>query len=498
MARADELRKAVPQSDHVDGTGLAAPSRDGHLPLSALTPRQREIAGLLARGLQNADIAEQLVLTPGTVANHVASILQRLELDSRTQIAAWAVEHGLHGGQDRLLTTLERLLEAQPATLKAAMDHAANLVAEALEADKVDAFLHEASTATLVAIGISDTPLGQKQHACGLDRLALANGGRVVQVFLTGQTHFDGDVQRDELELIGFRRELNVRSQIAVPLEMGDVRHGVLAAQSTQPDFFSDRDLRFLQAVSRWVATSAQRAELAERNAVAAIEEGRRMAAEELVTVLAHDLRNHLAPIRGRVEMVHRRAVREEHPANLRDATELRRSVDHLGRIISDLLDVARIDQGLFELTIEPTDLAALVRDAAAALAVASITIEVDAPAELSVNVDRARVRQAVENLLANAMQHGPMNSTVIVQVTATESGGQPCAVVTVIDQGPGIDPQLLPRLFDRFAKASRSAGLGIGLFLARQIAEAHGGRLEVTSSSVNGTQFSLFLPATY
>src|SRR5207249_262856 len=110
------------------------------------------------------------------------------------------------------------------------------------------------------------------------DRQALANGGRVVQVFLTGEPHFDGDVHQDRDELIGIRRELNVRSQLAVPLEMGDVRRGVLTAQSTQPDFFAERDLLFLRAVSRWVANTAHRAELAGRNAAAAVEQGRRIA----------------------------------------------------------------------------------------------------------------------------------------------------------------------------------------------------------------------------
>src|ERR1700704_3282270 len=121
MARADEPQ-AASTSDQLDGHIVVVKSGNGRFPPSMLTPRQREIAGLLARGLPNAEIAQQLVLTRGTVANHVASILQRLELDSRTQIAAWAVEHGLHGGQDRLLTMLERLLEMQPLTVKAAMD----------------------------------------------------------------------------------------------------------------------------------------------------------------------------------------------------------------------------------------------------------------------------------------------------------------------------------------------------------------------------------------
>jgi DNA-binding CsgD family transcriptional regulator len=348
MARADELRTA---SSSIDGDRPSSPAtlRNGHFPVAVLTPRQREIAGLLARGLANAQIAQQLVLTTGTVANHVASILQRLDLESRTQIAAWAVEHGLHGGQDRLLTTLERLLEIPSTTVRQTMDQVANLVAHALEAEKVDAFLHDEATATLVAVGTSDTPLGQKQRGCGLDRQAVANGGRTVKVFLTGEAHFDGDVQKDDEELIGVRRELNVHSHIAVPLEMGEVRRGVLSAQSTQPDFFSDRDLRFLRAVSRWVANTARSAELAERNAAAALEQGRRLAALELVTVLAHDLRDHLAPIRGRVDMLQRRAAREEDALDLRDTAELRKSVDYLSRLVSDLLDVVRIDQGLAE-----------------------------------------------------------------------------------------------------------------------------------------------------
>jgi signal transduction histidine kinase len=391
---------------------------------------------------------------------------------------------------------LERLLEMQPATVKVAMDHVANLVADALGADKVDAFLHDEATATLVAVGVSETPLGHKQRALGLDRQALANGGRVAQVFLTGQAYADGDVQQDKEELIGIRRELNVRSQLAVPLEMDNLRRGVLTAQSTQPDFFAERDLLFLRAVSRWVANAAQRAELAERNAAASVEQGRRMVAEELVTVLAHDLRNHLAPIRGRLDLLHRRAAREEHASNLHDTLELRKSIDRFGRLISDLLDVARIDQGLFELTHDPMDLAALVRDAAEALAVPGSTIEVGAPAELKVVADPARVRQAVENLLANAVQHAPPGTPVRVAITREETGRQSMAVVLITDQGPGIDPALLPRLFERFARSSTSTGLGIGLFLCRQIAEAHGGGVEVTSRIRGGTQFKLFLPA--
>ena len=82
------------------------------------------------------------------------------------------------------------------------------------------------------------------------------------------------------------------------------------------------------------------------------------------------------------------------------------------------------------------------------------------------------------------------------VGITREESASQPKAVVTISDQGPGIDPVLLPRLFERFARSSSSAGLGIGLFLAPRIAEAHGGASEVTSRLRRGTQFRLVLQA--
>ena len=270
----------------------------------------------------------------------------------------------------------------------------------------------------------------------------------------------------------------------------------MLTAQSAQPDFFAERDLLFLRAVSRWVANAAQRAELSERDAAASVERGRRMAAEELVTVLAHDLRNHLAPIRGRVDLLHRRAAREAHEANLHDTAEMRKSIDRFGRLISELLDIARIDQGLFELTFEPMDLSTLLREAAEALEVPGTRIEVDAAPELRVVADPARARQALENLLANAVQHAPPGTPVNVRLERQESARHPLAVVVISDQGPGIDPVLLPRLFERFARSSSSTGLGLGLFLARRIAEAHGGGVEVVSSSRRGTQFRLFLPA--
>src|SRR5260370_42387496 len=90
--------------------------------------------------------------------------------------------------QERLLTTLERLLELPAIDVNDTIQQAVQLITEVLDADKVDAFFHDTSTDTLVARGTSDTPMGRRQKAIGLDRMPLANGGRMVEVFLTGNS----------------------------------------------------------------------------------------------------------------------------------------------------------------------------------------------------------------------------------------------------------------------------------------------------------------------
>ncbi len=464
--------------------------------VTTLTPRQREIAALIARGWSNQQIARELVLTPGSVANHVARIMKKLGFSSRAQIASWAMEQGLGPTQDRLLTTLERLLEIEVTTLKAAMDAVAQLVADALGAAKVDAWLHDPVTDTLVTIGASDTPLAEQQRATGLDRLPVANGGRIVHVFLTGEPYLSGRVDRDPEELVGVRQRLGIRSAVAVPLEVAGQRRGVLSAWSAAPDFFSARDLRFLEAVARWVGSLAHRAELAERNAAAAAEQGRRAAAEELVRVLARNLRQHLTQLERGLELICSRARREHRRDYLHDAEEMARTVDRLGRSIAHLLDAARIQQGLLAINPRPLDLAALVRETAETFRSPDVPIRVRTPEELPISADPGRLRQVLENLLTNARRHSPKGQPVAVEITAETRDGARWAVVTVTDRGPGVPPEVLPRLFELFSAGPGCTGFGLGLYLASQIAAAHGGTLTMESPPDGGATFRLALPA--
>ncbi len=234
--------------------------------------------------------------------------------------------------QDRLLTTLEGLLELSATQVKATLNQAAHLIAEVLVADKVDLFFHDPASETLVALGTSDTPMGRKQRAIGMDRLPLAGGGRTVETFLTGTSYLTDHADQDPDELVGVKVGLGVKSEIAAVFEVKTLRRGVLLAVSRAPEFFSEQDLHFLEAIAHWISMVIHRADLVERMKREAVEQGRRQATEEVLTIMAHDLRNYLTPLQGRIELLEQRACREGREQDIRDASAVNHTLGLLER----------------------------------------------------------------------------------------------------------------------------------------------------------------------
>lgn len=396
--------------------------------------------------------------------------------------------------RERQLELLEALLRLPAGDLKSTLIDVSNLLAKTTGADKIDAFLYDPTRDSLVAVGTSTQPLSILQREHGLDVLPVSNGGRTAGVFKTGKTFHTGALDEDEEELRGVREALGVRSTIGVALEVGGERRGLLLLASQKPEFFTAQDVRFMESVSSWVGVVAHRAELSEQIARNATEQGRRAAAEELVTVLAHDLRNYLSPLHMRLELLRLRAQRDARQDDAGDADAAARSVLRLGSLISDILDVARIDQGVFQVRPELFDLGALVRETAAMLSTpehpVSVTLQEGGPIEAM--ADPRRIRQCVENIIANAVQKSPARAAVSVFVTASPAR----ATVEVIDQGPGIPPDILPHVFDRFVTGSQpQGGLGLGLYLAKRVAAVHGGDLTAESAPGKGARFRLTLP---
>jgi two-component system, OmpR family, sensor kinase len=400
----------------------------------------------------------------------------------------------------RALETLELLLAEPASDLASALTHACNLVTHALSADKVDAFLYDERRESLVAVGTSTQPLSDLEKRVGLDVLPVANGGRVVQVFKTGQTFINGHLDQDPEELKGVKEALGIRSQLGVPLEVGGQRRGMMMIASQAPDLFTSDDILFAESVVRWVGMVAHRAELVETITRTASEEGRRAGAEELVTLLAHDMRNLLSPISTRLSLVKLRASHDDRAADLKDADGALLALQRVRHMIDNILDVARIERGMFELSPGTVDLTELTRDVARVLSTPGHAVEVAAPGKTIVVADAERVRQCVENLVSNAIQHSPEGAPVTVVLRTERHDQKDWVRIEVCDEGPGVAPDILPHIFDRFVSSRHSRGLGLGLYVARRIAEAHGGKLTVqtgaTKGTTMGTQFILTLPS--
>jgi signal transduction histidine kinase len=395
---------------------------------------------------------------------------------------------------ERQLKLLESLLRLPAGDLRSTLSHVADLIAEATGADKIDAFLYDPERDSLVAMGSSTQPLSALQRQHGLDVLPLANGGRTVSVYRDGQTFVSGEIDKDEQELRGIKEVLGVRSALGVPLEVGGERRGMLMVCSQKTNFFSAEDVRFIESVGRWVGVVAHRAELAEQIARNAVEQGRRAGAEELVTVLAHDLRNYLQPLHMRLELLRLRAERAGRTDDAADADAGAKAVLRLGGLINEILDVARIDQGVFQLLPEPVDLGLLVADTVALLSTPErpILLSVQQGEPIMIRADPGRLRQCLENVIANALQKSPAKTPVSVFVTSRVRDAR----VDVQDEGPGIPEDILPHVFERFVSGSRQrGGLGLGLYLAKRIAAIHGGDLTVESAAGKGARFTLSLP---
>jgi signal transduction histidine kinase len=221
---------------------------------------------------------------------------------------------------------------------------------------------------------------------------------------------------------------------------------------------------------------------------------------DEFLAMLAHELRNPLAPLRNAAEILQTDAIAvEEREQALRILT---RQIENMTRMIDDLLDVSRITEGKIELRKQPVSLAAVVN--AATNLVASecasrqqqLTVSLtDEPVFLL--ADSTRLEQVFGNLLANACKYG--GEGCHISVNARRAGNE--VIVSVADDGTGIEPELLPRIFDLFVQASRTldrrhGGLGIGLTLVQRIVKLHGGSIEAHSEGLgHGAQFIVRLP---
>ncbi len=223
---------------------------------------------------------------------------------------------------------------------------------------------------------------------------------------------------------------------------------------------------------------------------------------DEFLATLAHELRNPLAPSAHALEILKRPGAEPPTPAAARALSTLERQMRHMVRLIDDLLDVSRITRDRLELRPQRVDLLAVlehaVEAARPALAAARQPLDFQHPAgPLWLQADPVRLSQVFSNLLGNAGKYSPPGSPVRLKVGRHDGAYE----VAVRDEGAGIAPQTLPRLFDMFTQGDVQpgqvqGGLGIGLALARRLTELHGGRLDAHSDGPGrGSEFVVRLP---
>jgi signal transduction histidine kinase/CheY-like chemotaxis protein len=287
-----------------------------------------------------------------------------------------------------------------------------------------------------------------------------------------------------------------------------DGRGGVVAAGSSQPDFPTELDrLLFRVAVNQAALREAdwlkdQLLEELQQSKEAA--EAANQAKDRFLATLSHELRTPLTPI---LAVISRLETDERLPAEVRqDIAMLRRNVQLETKLIDDLLDLTRIVRGKLELHRQPIDLRQVIDHAVDTCTqngrAARLRLVKDlAPESHLVWADAARMTQVFWNLLANAVKFTPDGGTIVLRSRRENGTAGGRLLIEVCDTGIGIDPELLPRIFDGFEQGHREitrqyGGLGLGLSISRAVVELHGGTLTAFSEGRNrGATFTVELP---
>jgi signal transduction histidine kinase len=292
---------------------------------------------------------------------------------------------------------------------------------------------------------------------------------------------------------------LGLHSELLAPLLLGPRPIGMLSLSRRQARAFGAEEIELVTLLGRLVATAVQniRAYEAERSTV---EELRRLSAlrADFVSLVSHELRSPMAAVIGAARTLQERwrtlnpDQREAFLALIADET------NRLAALIGDVLDTSRIEAGTFTYRFSDVDLAQLVSDAVRTALVGQDEVRVRADVAETlprIRGDAERLRQVVSNLIDNAVKYSPAGDVVSVRAHARNGS----VLIEVYDNGPGIPVEQQRLIFEKFGRADvhggSKPGTGLGLFIARSIAEAHGGTLEVRSRPDAGSTFVLSLP---
>lgn len=292
-----------------------------------------------------------------------------------------------------------------------------------------------------------------------------------------------------------------MRSALAVPIVVEGTRRGVLLLATAQPGAFGQEDQAFALVIAARVGVLVQEAELRRRRVELERVEAEAAARQEFVGVVSHELKTPVAVIRAYTDVLLRRAERAGDSANADVLKRVEEQAERMLHMIEQVLDLQRLEAGLMTLETSRFDLTALARRVAEELG--SLTgqheIAVEAPEPVIVVADRRRIEEVLQNLLQNAIRYSPNGGQIRVSVRP-EGEDADRAIVTVADQGVGISPEEQPHVFERFYQGRNRlyqghVGLGLGLYISRELLRQHGGDVWLESQPGVGSKFHFSLP---
>lgn len=372
------------------------------------------------------------------------------------------------------------------------------IIRDMVPCEKMAVLLYDKASHELVAhapgIGLSDDELHDLKVP--LDEPSLS-----ATVFRTNTPLMSNDAGSDKWVSPRLRSLLDIRSLLVVPLSTGPRPIGVLKGINAEKGCFTDSDLRFMSILGSRM-TSVIEGSLArqrERQLLHQLREADRTKTD-FVSMLAHELRGPMTTVMGFAYTLrdHADVLTEEKKKDV--LRIIVREVERLSRMVTDLLDVSRMESGTLSYELEPMSLDELLDslfETHTSLKAHHLVAAEIAPGLPKVLADRDRIAQVILNLMTNATRYAPDGTTI--RVRAFVPDGAPHVQLQISDEGIGIAEGDKERIFEKFAMLPKPSwtkkGTGLGLFITKGIIEAHGGRLWVDSELGSGSTFNFTLP---
>ena len=396
------------------------------------------------------------------------------------------------------LESLQRLskLLTSAESLEHVVAESIHIVVEAVECEKAAIMLVDEATGELIA----QRPVHGLPEAQVVElRIQLTEPSLAGTVFRTNTPLTSNDAENDGWVSPRFRKLLEMKSLVAVPLTTGLRPIGVMKAVNAERGFFTEEDQRFLSLLGNQVGSviEAIRARDRERSLMTELKELDRVRSE-FISMLAHELRGPMTTIMGFGYTLRDAGHKVDEDKKTQIVATMVRETERLSRMVTDLLDLSRMEAGTLRYDLEPVDLKDFVdslvetHTSLRAQHLVDAQVPVDLPKVLA---DRDRLHQVFINLLTNATRYSAEGTTITLRVEDREND----VLVSVTDQGIGIQPGDADRIFEKFAMLPKPSwvkkGTGLGLFITKSIVEAMGGRIWLESEAGKGSTFFFTLP---